>query len=269
MKREAILLDHPLLNRKRVFSTTEAKQVLGWSETDLHQVLFRLVRKGKLMRIKRGLFCFVPPGTGKIKGGYPQNWFLIVKALVAGKSYFISHYSAMHLHGMTTGAIQTIFISVSEQRRLPKALRIPIRLITVPKKRFWGLEEKWVTNEEKVSVSNLERTILDILDRPSLSGGISEIARGLWLVKKEINFSRLVEYAKCFDSLAALKRLGFLSEKFDLVQKKSIDDIHECIKRSPSYAFLDPLSEKEGKYVDRWRLRINVDMDNIQKNVMT
>ena len=269
MRRESLLLDNPFLIRKKVFTARDAENAVQWSKAALYPVLFRLVQKGKLLRIKRGLFCLVPPGTGNLSKGYPLNWFLVAKALAEGKPYFFSHYSAMHLHGMTSASIQTIFISRPEQRRVSKDLRIPVRFVTIPQKKLWGLEEKWVTNEEKVRVSDLERTVLDILDRPDLSGGISEIARGLWLAKKEINGSRLLDYAKRFDSLAAVKRLGFLMENLDLVSEEAIDKIHKLIQSSTSYAFLDPASKKEGKFLDRWHLRINADMINIQKNLMT
>ena len=268
-KRESILLDSPVLIRKGVFTTRDAEQALAWSRADLHPVLSRLVKKGRLARIKRGLFCLVPPGSKDLKRGYPQNWFLIAKALAEGKPYFISHYSAMHLHGMTSESIQTIFISLSEQRRSPKDLRIPVRFVAIPKKRFWGLEDKWVTNEEKACVSDLERTILDILDRPDLSGGITEIARGLWLVKNEINVSRLVDYAKRFDSYAAAKRLGFLMEKLHLGPEKAVERIYEFIRPSTSYALLDPTSKQGGRHLDRWHLRLNVEMVDIEKNLMT
>lgn len=269
IKRESLLLDNPFLIRKRVFSTEEAEKALGWSKVDLHPVLFRLVQKGKLVRIKRGLFCLVPPGTGDLKRGYPQNWFLIAKALAGDKPYFVSHYSAMHLHGMTGESIQTIFISLSEQRRAPKDLRIPIQFVTVPRKRFWGIEEKWVTNEEKVHVSDLERTILDVLDRPDLAGGISEIARGLWLVKNDIDASKLAFYARRFDSLAAVKRLGFLMEKLELEAGGVANKLNRFVQSSTSFASLDPTSKQKGRYFSRWHLRINVDMADVQKNLMT
>lgn len=269
MKRESILLDNPQLIQRKVFTTQDAEKTLGWSKADLHAVLFRLVEKGKLIRIKRGLFCLVPLGSPSLKKGYPQNWFLIAKALAGDKPYFISHYSAMQLHGMTSESIQTIFISRPEQRRVPKDLRIPIQFVTIPQKRFWGLEEKWVTHEEKVQVSDLQRTILDILDRPNLAGGISEIARGLWLAKKEINGSRLLGYAKRFDSLAAVKRLGFLMEHLELGPREVVLPLHELIRSSASFALLDPTSKQAGRYLSRWRLRINVDMVHIQQNLMT
>lgn len=269
MKRESILLDHPWLIQRKVFTTQEAEKTLGWQRADLHAVLFRLVEKGKLVQIKRELFCLVPPGSSSLKRGYPQNWFLIAKALAKDKSYFISHYSAMQLHGMTSEPIQTIFISLTEQRRVPKDLRIPIRFVTVPQKRFWGLEEKWVTNEEKVRVSDLERTILDILDRPDLAGGISEIARGLWLTKQAINESKLLDYAKRFDSLVTVKRLGFLLENLDLRLRGIVNPLRELIRSSASFAFLDPTSKQEGRYLNRWHLRVNIDMAGIRENLMT
>ncbi len=269
MIHESTLLDNASLIRKKVFTSKEAKEALGWSMTDVYSVLFRLIQKGRVVRIKRSLFCLVPPGVKDFKTGYPQNWFLIAKALAEDKPYFISHYSAVHLHGMTTEAVQTIFVSRPEQYRLPKDLRIPIQFVTVPQKKFWGIEEKWVTNEEKVSVSDLERTILDILDRPDLSGGISEIVRGLWIIKKEINMLKLVDQAKRFNSLAAAKRLGFLMEQLELGSQEVINQLHEFVKPSTSYSFLDPTAKKEGSYHNRWHLRANVDIVDIQKNIMT
>ncbi len=269
MKRESVFSDNAWIARKGVFTTQEAQSILGWLRKDLHPVLFRLVKKGRLVRIKRGLFCLVPPGARELKNAYPQNWFLIAKALAGNRPYFISHYSAMQLHGMTTESIQTIFISLPYQQRRPKGLRIPIRFITVPKKKIWGLEEKWITSEEKAWLSDRERTLLDILDRPDLAGGISEIARGLWMIKKEIEIPKLIDYVKRFDSYAVAKRLGFLLEKLMIGLQKDIERIHTYTQSSKAYVFLDPTLKKAGRYLDRWRLRLNFETTQLERNLMT
>ena len=181
----------------------------------------------------------------------------------------MSHYSAMQLHAMTSGSIQTVFVSMAEQLRIPKNLSIPIRLVTIPKNRFWGLEEKWVTNEEKVWVSEIERTLIDASDRPDLAGGMMEIARGLWLVRKEIDSSKLVDSVKRFDSYAAAKRLGFLMEKLGVGLESDLRRLRRFVKASTSYAFLDPTRGKTGPYLSRWRLRLNQDPAEIEKNLMT
>ena len=141
--------------------------------------------------------------------------------------------------------------------------------MTISKKRFWGLEEKWVTHEDKVQVSDLERTVLDILDRSDLSGGISEIVRGLWLVRKKIDALKLLQYARRFDSSAAVKRLGFLMEDLDFASRETVNELHNLIQPSASYAFLDLTSKREGRYIDRWRIRVNVEMTEMKKNLMT
>lgn len=264
------LLEHPLLLREGIFSSQQAETALGWSPREINPILFRLVKKGKLLRIRQGLFSIQPPGaTAGSKGGPAQNWYLIAKAVAGDGPYYISHYSAMHLQGMTSESIQTLFIALAEQRRLPGSMTIPIRFVTVARKIFFGLEEKWVTNEAKVWVSDKERTIIDILDRPELAGGISGIARGIWMVRKELDPGKLIAYAKRFDSFAAAKRLGYLMEKLNLGQAKDIELLLEFTKTSSSYAFLDPCAEKKGRYLHRWRLRIHADAELIEKNLMS
>lgn len=269
-KRGDNLLEDPTLIQKGIFSTHEAEKILGWPRKALNPILFRLVRKGKLIRIKRGLFCIWPPGTKDSQKGYPCNWHLIAKALVAqGSPYFFSHYSAMKFHGMTSESIQTIFVSVPRQHQTPQALRIPLRFVTLPQEKFWGLEEKWVTHEEKVSVSDLERTILDALDRLDLAGGITEAARGFWLVKKEINLPKLFLEAERFGSGAVTKRLGFLVETLEIASAKELEALRPLALSRKGYVLLDPTLKKAGRYLHRWRLILNKDPNEIKKNLMT
>ena len=113
-----ILLQSSILQRKGIFSTNEAEQILTWNRKDLSLILFRLIKKGRLCRIKRGLFCIMPYGFQKeSQQGYPFNWFLIAQALAGKLTYYISHYSALQLHGMTTEPIQTIFMCLPVQRQ--------------------------------------------------------------------------------------------------------------------------------------------------------
>ncbi len=264
------LLEHPALIRKGIFSSHEAARILGWSLKEIHPILFRLVKKGKLARIKRGLFCIQPPGnSGLTRSGYSQNWLLIAKALAGNNPYFISYYSAMQLHAMTGQSIQTVFMSLPVQFRLPNQLQIPIHFVTISPKRFWGLEEKWVTQEAKVWVTDKERTVLDILDRPDLAGGFSEICRALWMIRNDIDSSKLIAYAKRFASYAAAKRLGFIMEEMSIGQGNDIEKLSHFIKSSSSYALLDPTAKKTGCYLKDWHLLVNQDITLIKRNLIT
>ncbi len=263
------ILENQDIARQGVFSTDELEKKFGKPRAELNLALSRLVKRGKLARIRNSLFCFEPQGAGGARRGYACNWYLVARSLASGKPYFVSHYSAMHLHGMTTESIQTIFISLPVQRQAPRSLRIPIRFVTVPQKRFWGLQEKWVTNEGKVWVTDLERTVLDSLDRPDLSGGLMEVARGIWLLRDQISAEKLVGDAKRFESYAVSKRLGFLMELLEIGSKKEREELKHSALRAKSYAVLDPTIQARPKYLHAWRLALNIGPEEIKRNLMT
>jgi predicted transcriptional regulator of viral defense system len=41
--------------------------------------------------------------------------------------------------------------------------------------------DAWVTKQESIETSDLERTILDGLRHPEYCGGITDVAKGLWM----------------------------------------------------------------------------------------
>ncbi len=269
MIKNTLILENPTLVRSGIFSLQDAQKELGWPKAVLNPMLSRLVRSGKLVRVKRGLFCIRPAGTETAQGLPSYNWFAVVKKIMEGRRHYFSHYSAMHLHGLTGESIQTIFVSLEKQTPLSRGVKIPIHCVTAGKHKFWGLEEKWVTNEEKVWVTDLERTFLDAFDRLDLSGGIMEVARGFSLALKKINLKKLIQTAKKFNSAAAAKRLGLL---MDLLQAGSPDEREEFrsfVLKQGSYAILDPTLPKKGNYMHRWRLLVNFDVENMKRNLMT
>ncbi len=265
----ASIAEHPELNRLGIFSLAQAEQILDCPRKRLNPFLFRLVKKGRLLRIKRGLFCLLPRGVHAAGNGYPYNWYLIAKALAGNRPYFISHYSAMRLHGMTGEAIQTIFVSTAGQLLPPRNLKIPIRFVALPGNRFWGTEEKWVTHEEKVRVSGLARTAVDALDRLDLCGGIGEVSRGLGLIQSQIEASEFIDAAKRLGSRAAAKRLGFLMEILNLGAAEEREKLRRFALSSQSYVLFDSTLPPGGPRLPSWRLILNRDPKEIENNLMT
>jgi predicted transcriptional regulator of viral defense system len=58
-----------------------------------------------------------------------------------------------------------------------------------------------------------------------------------------------------------------LLETFEVDAPHELDRLQENL--TPAYAILDPLLPDEGKYMARWRLRLNVDPDEIASVVRT
>ena len=79
-----------------------------------------------------------------------------------------------------------------------------------------SIKEEWVNSKEKIRISNIEKTIIDCLTYPQYCGGITEIAKGNWIVKDKINFKILLNYVDRHNKNVVAKRLGYLLELLNI-----------------------------------------------------
>lgn len=246
---------------KTVFTIKDAQKVLGSSSGATRALLSYLVEKKWLIRLTPGKYLIVPLSAGE-KAEYSENWYVIAKNLIEPLPYYISYYSALEIHDMTIQPIYTVYVSTPHRKRPKEILGATYRFVYVPPKGMdWGIEDVWVTPSQKVRVSCLERTIVDCLDRPDLCGGISEIAKGLWTKRNDIDYQKLVDYIKRLGRKSVAKRLGFLLETYEIGGKETLAELKKMV--SPSYALLDPTLEDTGRYVSSWKLRINIDPEEL------
>jgi len=168
---------------------------------------------------------------------------------------------------MLTQPLLAVYISTTNKKRPKKILGGSFRFIYAQPKDIWGIEDMWVTPSQKVRVSNLERTIIDCLDRPELSGGVSEVAKGIWSKRDEIDYAKLVEYAEKFPRKSAIKRLGFLLELYGLGTPETLRNLKKVL--TPGYSLLDPTLEAEGRFVSAWRLRVNFHPEELKEIIKT
>ncbi len=248
---------------KTIFSITEAMQIYGKNRFATGAFLSDLVQRGILVRVKAGVYLLLQTGN---ENAQLKNWPVIARELAGNDAYFISHYSAMRIHGMTTHPLNSVFLTTLKRKRKKTLSDITYQFIYSKKAHFWGDENYWATKQERVRISDLERTILDGFDRPELCGGVTEVARGLWTAQKRINFKKLNQYAMRFRTNAAIKRLGFVLETLKL-GSDWLPEFLKLIKKTESYIVLDPQSPKEGKALKRLELRINLDPEELKASV--
>jgi len=248
---------------KTIFTLKDGAEVYKKSERKISKFVQSLIKRGILVRLGSGKYMIQQMGYESVQ---MTNWAVIARELIEDAQYFISHYSAMRLHGMTTHPIHDIYITVTKRVRTKSIGGITYHFIYSKKEHFWGWESQWVSKHEKVILSDIERTLLDSLDRPELCGGINDVIRGVWAVQKKIDWKKLLEYAEIFRTKAALKRLGFIMELFGLTPEHT-KNIAGIALRSKSYILFDPTGKKEGDYLSRWRLQMNVNIDELKESV--
>lgn len=193
--------------------------------------------------------------------------FVIAREVLGSVPYYISHYSAMELHQMTTQPVNTVYVTLPRQRDSRMIAGVEYRFVYASQRFFWGWDRIWVAAEEQVRVSDLEKTLLDCAVRPELCGGLGECARGLWLRKGDLDENRLVKYIERLGHKAAAKRVGFLLETYGLGEPSTLGAMQSLISRG--YDLLDPTLPNEGPHRRRWRLRINLDTEELKRSVWT
>jgi len=249
-----------------VFTISEAQEITKTSLVATRNLLSDLVKKNWLVRLVPGKYLIVPLSAGE-KAEFSEDWFVIGKNLVEPAPYYFSHYSALDLLQMTSQPIMTVYVTTPKRHRPVKILGATYRFIYSKPDKLWGIEEIWAKPTEKVKVSDLERTIIDCLANPQLCGGITEISKGLWSKRSEVDLPKLVGYIERYGSKAVAKRLGFLLETFKLGGKQIIKDLQEMI--GTSFVLLDPSLPASGKRTSRWGLRININPQELKEIIKT
>ena len=248
---------------KTIFSVAEAMRIYGKNRYATGDFLSDLVKRGILARIKTGVYLLLQTGNEDTQ---LRNWPVIARELAGKDPYFVSHYSAMRIHGMTTHPLNNVFLTTLKQKNKKTVSGISYNFINSKREHFWGDTSYWATKQEQVRVSDPERTLLDGFDRPELCGGITDVARGIWASQKKIDFKKLGQYAARFRTKAAIKRLGFVLETLKIAPDL-LPGLAGMIGEARDYVTLDPQGPKEGKHLKKWRIQVNLDPEELKASV--
>jgi predicted transcriptional regulator of viral defense system len=263
----AALLVTRLHERNRVlFDIGEVKAITGLSDASARSFVRSLVNRGVVARLKPGLFILVPFELGK-ETEYMGHPWLVAKALAAGDEYYLSHGTAMEAHQMITQPQLVVYVSTPNPKRTRLIMGMEFRFVRCVKKHLFGIEEHWATKQAKVKVSDIDRTIIDGLKQPEYCGGITEVAKGLSIQREKVSPERLVEYAIRLNIGAVIRRLGYLLDVYELGTDKTAKALSDQLTNT--YVPLDPVLPNQGKHLHRWRLRLNVEPEELLSVVRT
>jgi len=251
---------------KTIFSYDDVEDITGLSSKSSRSLILRMVNRGVVTRLKAGLFILVPFEMGRERE-YLGNSFVVARELYGTPDYYISHASAMEIHQMVTQPQLVVYTTTPKCRRPQFVLGTEFRFVRCKVEHFFGYADHWVTKTEKVQVSDLERTIVDGLKQPEYCGGFSEIAKGFWMRREDIDSGKLVDYALKINVGAVIRRLGFLLELFEIKASRELERLRERL--TMTYSILDPIMPIEGKFFARWRLQLNVSPEEIEAVVRT
>jgi len=252
--------------QKTIFSSRDVESITGLSPNSARGLVNRIVGKGVATRLKPGLFILVPAELGHARD-YLGNPYVVASEIVGGSEYFISNASAMDIHQMVTQPQLVVYTTATQSIRPLRILGTQFRFVRCKPEHFFGAMDHWATKTRKIRVSDLERTVIDGLRQSEYCGGFSEVAKGFWMRQQDMDVKKLVGYALMVNIGAVYRRLGYLLELFETEETGQVELLRK--KLTATYVLLDPILPAEGKFIARWRLRLNVSPEEIRAIIRT
>jgi predicted transcriptional regulator of viral defense system len=248
----------------RIFSTERARELapeVGLKESYLREALYHLHRNGWIVPLRRGLYAL----CASVPGVTPAHEYEIAMALVSPAA--ISHWSALHYHGLTEQLPRKVFVLTTTDASIPRVRNniakrtrngYPVedtiyQFVQVKTERYFGVEKVWI-GEARVTITDPERTLLDGLSMPQYCGDFTEVLHAFEVRGDHLDVERIVQYASKLDTATA-KRLGWV------LQLQGIDPARlDPLLKLPikGYRKLDPTGPRKGPCNRYWMIQENL-----------
>ena len=173
LNRQRLLLLHRDLQSPFTVEAAMARWQTDRSETQ--RLLAHLAAQGWLVRVMQGFYATVP-----LDAAQPDRWRLepwVVAAKVFAPCY-IGGWSACEHWELTEQLFRTVVVFTAAQhlrqrRPIIQGTEYVVKAVTQAK--LFGTRAVWLS-EQRVLVSDPTRTLIDILDDPTIGGGIVQVA---------------------------------------------------------------------------------------------
>ncbi len=220
---------------KPVFSVADVRIFLGANSTYARLLVHRLAKKGALVRLGGGRYCF--KGT---------DVFVVASNMVFPS--YVSFLSALRFHGATTQLPSVVSVACAKSKASLNYEGSVVEFAKISSKKLFGFRRVRVGNGFAF-VADLEKAIVDCSYLPR-RGSISEAFRAA--NAGGFDAGKLAEYALGMESGVVLKRVGFLLEKLGVDKSAEWKS-----KFSRKYDLLDPTFPRKGVKNKKWNLLVN------------
>ena len=244
---------------EKVVKAKKVIKILNISQMHAYNLLKNMYRKGALDKVKSNLYVRIPAHIVHDKGRYVEDPIIVARNII--EPYFFSYYTALALHGLAQQYTKKFYISALKPIQRINYHGNIIQPVTLTKKRFFGFYEMEY-EDEKVMVSDLERTVIDVIDRPGYAGGYEEALRCIAGIEK-LDWKKLIGYVDKIGEKILVNRLGYVFELFKEqvntpdfflknLQKRLSDNIYYFEKRG-------------GKFNKKWRIIVDERLEKVME----
>ncbi|MDD3587865.1 MAG: hypothetical protein PHQ75_11855 [Thermoguttaceae bacterium] len=242
-----------------IFTTEEADAFLQKNKTgnvNTRKALLAYYKKtGRILSVRRGLYAVVPFGLA-------PDLFIPDPILIAAKATpdaVLAWHTALDFHARSYTNWNTFYFASNRASQAIRFSDCRINGIVLPST-FWTRTAKTLGVEvhtrgyTTVRVTSLERTFVDIMDRPLLGGSWEEIWRSLDNIEY-FDLSIINKYLRLVSNSTTVARVAFYLERNQerlMVDKRFLKRLEKLVPSSPVY--WDRNNRKGGHLIKRWNI---------------
>ena len=225
----------------KVFNVDDVYKLTGNMNT-AKSIIRNLLLFGYIKRVKHNLYvvCNI-----EFKNTIPDQYMIASKIK---EDAYISYHSALEYYGVKNQVFYDVYVSTKKRFANFEFEGISYRYIN--SKYDFG-----IVQDDKVRVTDKERTFIDCIDKVELAGGNEELIMCLELFGK-IEGGKILQYLKKYNSSKLYAKVGFFLELFNEHYGVEQSIIEECRRKSKNKKlyFNEETKRMKNKYVKEWNL---------------
>ncbi len=255
------------LSQRAVFTVEELDRFLlkrGSGKPNTRKsILTYYCNQGRIVRVRRGLYATIPLGTNPASS--PVDLYLVAAKMTTDA--ILAYHTALEFHGKAY-SLYAKLLYISASRSLPLKFRsykisgvpVPYSLQAKGEEMFGVISHK--RSGVELRVTNLERTFVDVLDRPDLTGSWEEIWRSLESIEF-FDLDQVIEYVLLLENATTAAKVGFFLEQHRetlMVNNIHLNTLRKLRPRQPHYMIRG--KRKNCQWIKEWNLMIPVEILN-------
>lgn len=246
---------------RREITRSEIIELLGVSPKAADHVINSLRQKGWLERASWGKYLFIEPNQGPEALGESN---ILALASRIGEPYYIGYGSAATHYGLTTQRRNVIWLVTPKHLRKRRIGGVLVQIVNLVERKFFGFNSVDVLGYKAI-LSDIEKTVIDCVERPELAGGIGEAAYILGTACRRLDWVKLTNYLERMGSISLIRRLGWLTDFVNAEIPRAERDRWLQLARDEGRTYLGQKRESQGAigYNETWHLFINVTMKEL------
>jgi len=252
MKLNGFFTDHAVFTLENLDSYLKLKGSFNLHTRNAILSYYR--KKGVIVAVRRGLYTVVS-GSPSSKPSVGDPYLIAAKMT---KDAVLGYHTALEFHGKAY-SIFNQYHYLSKSRSLAVRFRsnsfqgvsFPQSLCDKKQEMFDVISHQ--RSGVEIRVTSLERTFVDVLDRPELAGGWEEIWRSLEQIEF-FDLDKVVEYVKLLDNATTAAKVGFFLEQRKealMVDDKYFNQLKALVPKQPHYF---NAKEKKGRLMKGWNI---------------